>query len=82
MGQPHTTNICKNCGNPIVQWNNTGAWEHLNSGVLDQTQSRAYQSGAKSTNLNNATLCSNPRLVVEQQSVSGRTNTYRTATPK
>lgn len=83
MGSPHTTDQCKNCGNPIVQWNNTGPWEHLSSAILDQAQSRAYQSGAKSTNLANGTLCANPRLVVEQKSVAGRTDAnYRTAQRK
>jgi hypothetical protein len=83
MGSPNTIDVCKNCGNPVIQWNNTGAWEHLNSATMDQAQSRAYQNGAKSVNLANATLCGTPRLVVEQNSVAGRTNAnYRTATKK
>lgn len=28
MGTPHTVDICKNCGEPIIQYNNTGAWKH------------------------------------------------------
>lgn len=81
MGNPHTTDVCKNCKEPIVQWNNTGAWEHLGSATMDQALSRAYKTGAQSFNQSNATICNNPRLLVEQASVSGRTNAnYRTAT--
>ena len=86
MGTPHTINQCKNCGEPVIQWNNTGAWEHLNSATVDQNLSRAYASGAKSLNAGTppaATICVNPRLATETASVSGRTNAnYRTATPK
>jgi hypothetical protein len=28
MGTPHTIDICKNCGEPVIQYNNTGAWKH------------------------------------------------------
>ena len=83
MGTPNTINICKNCGEPIIQWNNTGAWEHLSSARQDQAESRAYHTGGKSSNLVNATLCNNPRLLVEKNSTSGRTDAnYRTATPR
>lgn len=78
MGTPHTTDICGNCRNPIIQWNNTGAWEHLGSANMDQAHSRANLTGAK--NLNDATVCNSPKLLVEQQTVSGRTTAnYRTA---
>lgn len=84
MGSPHTTDICGNCHEPVIQWNNTGAWEHLNSATMDQAQSRAYASGAKSLSGNaNATLCVNPQLATEQASVAGRTaGNYRTAKKK
>lgn len=84
MGSPNTIDVCKNCKEPIIQWNNTGAWEHLNSADADQTKSRAYASGAKSLNVGTppaATICVNPRLATETASVAGRTNAnYRTAT--
>lgn len=77
MGQPHSVDICGNCRNPIIQWNNTGAWEHLASANMDQAQSRAYVNNAKHEG---ATVCANPRLLIEQQTVSGRTTAnYRTA---
>jgi hypothetical protein len=83
MGSPHTIDVCKNCGEPVVQWNNTGSWEHLGSARMDQAESRAFRTGSKSHNQSNATLCNSPRLVVEQNSVAGRTNAnYRTATKK
>lgn len=83
MGTPNTIDVCKNCGNPVIRWNNAGAWEHLGSANPDQAQSRAYITGSKSHNQSNATLCNNPRLKVEQESVAGRTaGNYRTATPK
>jgi hypothetical protein len=28
VGTPHTIDICKNCGEPVIQYNNTGAWKH------------------------------------------------------
>ena len=83
MGSPHTIDVCKNCGESVIQWNNTGAWEHLGSADFDQAKSRAYQSGAKSVNLSNGTLCHAPRLAVEKSSVASRTDAnYRTATKK
>ena len=83
MGSPHSTDICANCREPIVQWNNTGAWEHLSSARMDQAESRAYHTGGKSSNLSNATICNNPRLLVEKNSIAGKTDAnYRTATPK
>lgn len=83
MATNHTIDVCKNCGEPVIQWNNTGNWEHLGSGQLDQNMSRAYQSGNKSVNLSNATLCHTPRLSIEKASVPTRTDAnYRTATKK
>jgi hypothetical protein len=82
MGSPNTVTICANCRTPIIQWNNTGAWEHLNAATADQAKSRAYHTGGSSSNLSNATICNSPRLAVEQQSKSGKTvANYRTATP-
>ena len=37
MGSPHTIDVCGNCKEPIIQWNNTGAWEHLGSANMNQT---------------------------------------------
>jgi hypothetical protein len=83
MGATHTIDVCKNCGEPVIQWNNTGNWEHLNSARLDQNESRTYHSGAGSINLSNATICNNPRLAVEKNSIAGKTDAnYRTATKK
>lgn len=80
MGSPHSTDICANCRNPIVQWNNTGAWEHLNSATMDQAKSRAYQTGSKSVDLSNGTVCNSPHRAVEQASKQGKTvANYRTA---
>jgi hypothetical protein len=77
MGSPHTTDICGNCGETIVQWNNTGAWEHLASARMDQTESRAYVTNAKGEG---HLICSHPRKLVEQNSVAARnTANYRTA---
>lgn len=28
MGTPHTVDVCKNCGEPVIHYNNTGAWKH------------------------------------------------------
>lgn len=28
MGTPNTVNQCANCGEPVIQYNNTGAWKH------------------------------------------------------
>lgn len=28
MGVPNTVDICTNCGEPVIQYNNTGAWKH------------------------------------------------------
>jgi hypothetical protein len=83
MAGNHTIDVCKYCGDPVIQWNNTGAYEHLNSARLDQAESRAYHSGAQSINLANATLCNSPRLAVEKSSTSGKTDANsRTATKK
>lgn len=77
MGNPHTTDICGNCREPIVQWNNTGAWEHLASATMDQTKSRAYVANAKSEG---ATVCASPKKKIEQDTVASRTTAnYRTA---
>jgi hypothetical protein len=77
MGSPHTTDICDNCREPIIQWNNTGAWEHLGSARMDQTESRAYIANAKTEG---HLICANPRKKVEQDNTNGRTNAnYRTA---
>jgi hypothetical protein len=83
MGTPHTINVCKNCGEPVIQWNNTGPWEHLGSGTMDQAQSRTFVTGSKSHNQVNGSICNSPRLAAEKNSVAGRTDAnYRTATPK
>lgn len=83
MGTPHTIDICGNCHEPVIQWNNTGAWEHLNSATMDQAQSRAYVSGAKSFTQTNGTVCPNPKLLIEQNSSPSRTTAnYRTAKKK
>lgn len=86
MGTPHTIDICGNCHEPVIQWNNTGAWEHLNSANMDQAQSRSYASGAKSLAVGTpgaATTCVNPKLKIEQDSVASRTTAnYRTAKKK
>lgn len=78
MGNPHSIDVCDNCREPIIQWNNTGNWEHLGSGVLDQTISRAHVNGAKSGIP--ATICSSPKKLIEQNSVASRNDAnYRTA---
>ncbi len=83
MGSPHTIDICKFCHNPVIQWNNTGSWEHLASANMDQAQSRAYQTGGKSTNLSNATLCNSPQIATVIANTAGKTNgNSRTATKK
>lgn len=28
MGSPNTVDQCVNCGEPVIQYNNTGAWKH------------------------------------------------------
>lgn len=28
MGTPHTIDQCVNCGEPVIQYNNTGSWKH------------------------------------------------------
>lgn len=78
MGSPHTIDVCGSCKEPIIQWNNTGAWEHLGSAnYLNQTESRAYVANAKSEG---HLVCATPRLKIEQESVSSRTTgNYRTA---
>ena len=77
MGSPHTIDVCGNCKEPIIQWNNTGAWEHLGSATMDQAQSRAYVPNAKGEG---HLVCAHPRLEVEQKTVSTRTTAnYRTA---
>lgn len=68
MGSPDTYDICKNCGDPVKQVNNTGAYVHVVSHA---------KNGIPDTD------CVNPRLVVEQNSVAGRTPAnYRQATKK
>ena len=82
MGVPHTIDVCARCGEPVIQWNNTGSWEHLASARMDQAESRAYVSGAKS-NPEAATICVAPRLAVEKNSIAGKTDAnHRTATKK
>ena len=69
MGTPDTIDVCKNCGDPVIQVNNTGAWKHVVSHL-------------KGTGIPD-TECVNPRLKVEQDSVATRTTAnYRTATKK
>ena len=81
MGSPHTVDICANCREPIVQWNNTGAWEHLSSATMDQTKSRVQQRGSKSRNLNNGVLCHSAEKAKEVLNKSGKTDAnWRTAT--
>ena len=81
MGSPHTIDICANCREPIIQWNNTGAWEHLASATMDQARSRAQQPGAKSRNLSNATICHSAERAKEVTNKSGKNDgNYRTAT--
>lgn len=68
MGSPDTYDICANCGEPVKQVNNTGAWKHVVShahmGIPD-------------------TQCVAPRLTIEQKSKSGKTiANYQTATKK
>lgn len=78
MGTPHTVDVCANCREPIIQWDNTGAWEHLGSADANKDKSRAYLTGAKSGNP--ATICNSPKKKIEQDTVAGRTNAnYRTA---
>lgn len=77
MGSPHTVDICGNCREPIIQWNNTGAWEHLAAGTMDQAKSRAQVSNAKGEG---HLICATPKLLVEQNTVPSRnTANYRTA---
>ena len=69
MGNPDTHDVCKNCGDPVKQINNTGPYVHIPSHV-------------KGTGIPD-TECVTPRLRVEQASVAGRTTAnYRTATKK
>ena len=69
MGVPNTIDVCKNCGDPVIQYNNTGAWQHLVSHV-------------KGTGIPD-TECVTPRLAVEQKSIAGKTvANYKTATKK
>lgn len=28
MGTPNTHDVCANCGEVVIQYNNTGAWQH------------------------------------------------------
>lgn len=83
MAANHTIDICKYCGEPVIQWGNVGAWEHLGSGTLNQAESRVMRTGSKSHNQVNATLCNSPRLLVEKNSIAGKTDANtRTATKK
>lgn len=78
MGTPHTVDVCANCREPIVQWDNTGAWEHLGSATMDKDKSRAQRTGSK--NGIAATICNSPKKKIEQDTVAGRTDAnYRTA---
>jgi len=77
MGSPNTIDVCGNCKEPIIQWNNTGNWEHLGSANMNQTESRAYVTNAKGEG---HLVCPHPRLLIEQSTVNGRTTAnYRTA---
>lgn len=78
MGTPNTTDICDNCHEPIIQWNNIGNWEHLGSADANQAKSRAYVANASTGEA--ATICASPKKRHEQVTVSGRTTAnYRTA---
>lgn len=78
MGSPHTIDVCGNCKEPIIQWNNTGSWEHVGSAnYLNQAESRAYVTNAKGEG---HLICASPFKKVEQDTVASRTTgNYRTA---
>lgn len=58
MGTPDTHDVCKYCGEPVKQVNNTGPYVHIVSHA---------KNGIPDTE------CINPRLAVEQKSIAGKT---------
>lgn len=80
MGTPHTIDICKNCGEKVIQWNNTGSWEHLGGATLDQTHSRNMRTGTK--NGIAATACILPHVLAADKVTATLPTTSKTAVRK
>lgn len=55
MGVPDTIGQCKNCGEPVIQYNNTGAWRHYPEHPLNSP----------------GTLCMMPNIIIEVATIPG-----------
>ncbi len=63
MGTPHTIDVCKNCGEPVIWYNNTGAWKHYPEHPLNAA----------------ATACMLPHVLAVDKVTVGNPSTNKTA---
>lgn len=63
MGTPNTVSVCSNCGEPVIQYNNTGAWKHYPEHPLNAA----------------ATACMMPHVLAKVTTVPALSSTLKTA---
>lgn len=66
MGTPNTVDICTNCGEPVIQYNNTGAWKHYPEHPLNAP----------------ATNCIAPHILAKDRVTPALATTSKTAVKK
>ncbi len=63
MGVPNTVSECVNCGEPVIQYNNTGAWRHYPEHPLNAA----------------ATNCMMPHILAKDKVTVALASTLKTA---
>lgn len=63
MGTPNTVDVCANCGEPVIQYNNTGAWKHYPEHPLNSP----------------GTNCMMPHVLAVDKVTTGLVSTKKTA---
>lgn len=66
MGVPNTVSICANCGEPVIQYNNTGAWKHYPEHPLNSPATDCMLPNVKALDKVTASLPSNKKTAVNK----------------
>lgn len=66
MGTPHTIDICVNCGEPVIWYNNTGAWKHYPEHPLNAPATDCLAPHVKAADRTTTSLAANKKTAVRK----------------
>lgn len=66
MGTPNTVDVCANCGEPVIQYNNTGSWKHYPEHPLNSPGTDCISPTVKAVDRVTASLATNKKTAVKR----------------